>query len=155
MNYKLLKLLHISSLVTWLGPSTGGYYLIYLSRMSGQSRIEMWLRNEYTALVYIETFGLLLLIASGLGMLLTSKKTLIGQRWLKIKLFIVTSVFIPLEAIQLYIYHGLINNAFQTGTGIEHAILIFDRFSIAALAVLILTVPAVFWLAFLKPGADS
>ena len=155
MNYKLLKLIHISSLVTWLGPSTGGYYLIYLSRINGQSRIEMWLRNEYITLVHVETYGLLLLIASGLGMLLASNKALIGQLWLKIKIIIVISAFIPLEVIQLYIYHGLINNAFQTGTGIEHAILIYDRFSIAALAVLILTVPAVLWLAFLKPGSKD
>ena len=115
----------------------------------------MWLRNEYITLVHIETFGLLLLIASGLGMLLTSKKALIRQFWLKIKISIVISAFIPLEVIQLYIYRRLINSAFQTGTGIEHAILVFDRFSIAALAILILTVPAVLWLAFLKPGSND
>lgn len=93
MKYNFLKLIHIAALITWLGPGTGGYYLLILSQQSGEYEVEMWLRNFYLSLIHVEVAGLLLLFVSGLGMLIASQRTLLKQRWLQMKIAIVFSVF--------------------------------------------------------------
>jgi uncharacterized membrane protein len=151
MNYNLLKLLHIIGIVTWLGPSLGGYYMIIFSFLTHQSEIELWLRQEYLSLVYIEIAGFLVIVLSGLLMLISSKWALLSQLWLRIKGLIVIFIFIPLELIQLYIYNGPLKKAFISGTGIKEAALMFDRFSVFAIIIITLTVPAVMALGIFKP----
>jgi len=43
----------------------------------------------------------------------------------------------------------------ETGTGMEEAIFLYDRFSIVAFLILALAVPAVFWLAVFKPKGEK
>jgi len=83
MIYNLFKLFHIIGIVTWLGPSSGGFLLIFLSRLSKQGEVEMWLIQEYLSLIYVETAGLFIIILSGLGMLIASNWVLNTQLWLK------------------------------------------------------------------------
>lgn len=151
MKYNLFKLFHIAALVVWLGPSTGGYLLILVSHIHKQPEVEMWLRSEYLSLIYIETTGFLLLLSSGLGMLYVSQWALLKQWWLRTKLAIVLIAILPIVVVQFYIYQRFIKRVFTTGTGIEDAIYLYDRFSILAFLILALAVPAVFWLAVFKP----
>lgn len=151
MYYNLFKLFHIAALVVWLGPSTGGYLLILVSHIHRQPEVEIWLRREYISLIYIETTGFLLLLSSGLGMLYASRWTLSKQWWLRKKLFIISVAILPLVVLQFYIYHIRVKRAFMTGTGMEEAVFLYDRFSIVAFLILALAVPAVFWLAVFKP----
>ena len=155
MKYNLFKLFHIIGIVAWLGPSLGGFLMIFLSHLSNQSVVEIWLRQEYISLIYIETTGLFIIILSGLGMLLSSKWILRTQLWLRIKGFIVVLIFSPLELIQLYLYHGHLKEAFASGTGIKEAILLFDRFSVIAFVLLAITVPVVLIMGIFKPVRKS
>lgn len=67
------------------------------------------------------------------------------------KIYIVGIIFIPLEIIQLYLYHVNMNQAFKTGISIKEATTLFDWFSVIAIVLLTLTVPAVFVLGVFKP----
>lgn len=155
MKYNFFKLIHVAGMVTWLGPSTGGSIMVYLSQSSKQSVIELWLRQEYLLLIHIETAGLIIIILSGLGMLLSSAETLRGELWIKIKSYIVMSVFLPLELIQLYLYHGSLKTAFSSEQGLREAISLFDRFSVTAFVLLAITVPVVFIMGIFKPGRSK
>jgi uncharacterized membrane protein len=155
MKYNFFKLIHITGLVTWLGPSTGGFIMVYLSLSSEQIVIELWLRQKYLSLVHIETAGLIIIIVSGLGMLLSSAETLRGKSWIKIKGYIVILVFVPLELVQLYLYHVPFKKAFASGQGLQEAILLFDRFSVIAFVLLAITVPVVFIMGIFKPDRSK
>ena len=151
--YRLAKLTHIAALVIWLGPSSGGYYLIVTSEMGGNSSVALWLREEYLALIHLEALGLLLLVTSGVVMLFTAQRPLIRELWFRVKVTIVAVIFIPIEVIQLYLYHRYVSSAFALGLGIEESILLFDRFSIIALVLFIPALPTALYLAIFKPGA--
>jgi hypothetical protein len=151
MKYNIFKLLHILGIVTWLGPSLGGYYMIIFSLLSNQREIELWLRQEYLFLVHIESAGLLLIVLSGILMVISTSWTLLKQFWLRMKILIVFLVFVPFELIQLYLYQGPLREAFSSGIGIEEAILMFDRFSVLCIVLFSLAVPAVLVLAIFKP----
>ena len=151
MKYNLFKLFHIIGIVTWLGPSSGGFLLIFLSRLSKQGEVEMWLIQEYLSLIYVETAGLFIIILSGLGMLIASNWVLNTQLWLRVKKVIVVLIFIPLELIQLYLYHEHLKKAFASGAEIKEAILLFDRFCLIAFILLAITVPVVLLMGILKP----
>jgi hypothetical protein len=140
----------------WLGPSLGGFWMIILSRLSKQSEVEIWLRQEYLSLIDVETTGLFIIILSGLGMLVSSKWVLLTQLWLKIKGFIVVLIFLPLvELIQLNLYHKHLKEAFTTGAGIKEAILLFDRFCVISIILLAITVPVVLIMGIFKPVRKS
>lgn len=148
--YKTAKLFHLTGLILWLGPSTGGYLLLLLSRHRHEQTTGLWLFKEYINLIHIEALGLAVLISSGLTMRSASPE-LKKAGWLKIKLFIVFSVFVPLELIQLYIYERVVKNAFLTGTGIEDSISLYGTFSRVSFIFLAIAVPAVFFLAVFRP----
>lgn len=149
--YKTAKIFHLTGLVLWLGPSTGGYILLLLARYRHEAPVEAWLFKEYLNLIHLEAFGLATLVCSGLAMRL-SMRALGTALWLKRKLFIVFPVFIPFEALQLYIYHSVVKRAFLTGAGVAEAIALYDRFSIISFVILGVSVPVVFYLAVFRPG---
>ncbi len=151
---KFFKIFHVAGLIVWLGPSSGGYWFIILSYVQTQTSIEQWLRKHYLSLIYMETAGLLLLIVSGLGMLSVLQWIPLKLMWMKIKLFIVILIFIPLESIQLYIYLKFIKEAFAMHRGIANAALLYDRFSIFAFFLLLIAVPTVLSLSIFKPGGN-
>lgn len=150
-RYGFFKLFHLIGVVLWLGPSTGAYYMIIFSLVDEQHSIELWLRQHYISFVHFQLVGFFLIIATGLLMILAVQGTLLRQWWLKMKIYIVGIIFIPLEAIQLYLYQIRINKAFKTGMGIREAITLFDWFSVVAIVLLTLTIPAVFILGVFKP----
>ncbi len=154
MLHKIAKIFHLWGLVLWLGPSAGGYILLTFARVQDRSYIAYWLFREYVKLVDAEALGLILLVASGLTMRLASP-ALKKARWLKYKLMIVFPVFIPLELIQLYIYHTVVFRAFSSGKGMAEAIALYDRFTFISVVILFVTIPAVFILAVLRPFGEN
>lgn len=150
MPYKAAKFFHISGLILWLGPSTGGYALFLLARYQGQHDIALWVLREYLKLVDFEALGLAALIASGLTMRSIDPK-LSGARWLKRKLRIVFPVFVPLEVAHLFICRIIVKKAFLTGQSIPEAVALYDKFSIIAFFILVVAVPVVFRLAIFRP----
>ena len=150
MLYKLAKTFHLVGLVTWLGPSAGGYLLLLLARGEPNPAAELWLLDRYLVLIYVEAAGLALMLVTGLVMRL-SNPALKEARWLKLKLLKVFCVIVPIEAAQLIVYHITVKPAVRSGIGVEGAVRAFDLFSLAAVALLAITVPLVFYMAVFKP----
>ncbi len=151
MKYNVFKLFHIVGIAAWLGSGITGYFLILYSRISDQAEVELWLRQEYLSVIRIDATGLLIITASGLGMLAASKWTLLKQHWLRIKVYIALVVFAPLEFLQFYLYNFSINNASSADISVKQAFLTFDRFSVIAIIILTITVPVVLVLGVFKP----
>jgi hypothetical protein len=151
VSYRVAKVLHLAGLVLWLGPTTGGYALIIIARLNGDVSAELWLFEAYLKLIYIEAFGLLLLLFSGAAMLMR-RPAYRNALWLRLKLAIVLLIFIPLEAIQLVIYLLWVKPAFASGGPVQTALEAFDRFSLIAIIILAAAIPAVLYLAVFKPG---
>lgn len=154
MLHKIAKIFHLWGLVLWLGPSAGGYVLLTFARAQDRGYIVYWLFREYVKLVDAEAVGLILLVASGLTMRF-STPALKKARWLRYKLAIVFPIFIPLELIQLYIYHTVVYRAFSSGKGMAEAIALYDRFTLVSVIILFITIPAVFVLAVVRPFGNK
>jgi hypothetical protein len=151
VKYNFFKVFHLIGIVTWLGPALGGYYMILYALLSHQRDIELWLRQEYLSLIYIEIAGFMVIIFSGLLMLIATRWALLSTWWLRTKIALAVFIFIPLELTQIYLYYNPLKKALSTGIGIEEATLMFDRFSIFSVVLLSITVPATFVFAVFKP----
>ncbi len=125
--------------------------MILFAHLSEQKGTELWLRQHYLPFIHLETAALLVILASGVLMVISSQYSLLGQWWLKAKTLVVISVFIPFELIQLYFYRSVLNPAFITGRGVSDAVWQFDRFSALAIVVLTIAVPLVLFLSIFKP----
>ncbi len=154
-RYRLFKMLHITGLILWLGPSSGVFYLIIKSALSEEHIIELWLREAYMDMIYLEVFALAFIILTGIGMIVSSKKQLLGAGWLRLKLLIVGMVFVPVEALQFYIYRFYLLPSIHTDKGLTYAISMIDNFNIIAWIILSITLPIVFFLAIFKPGGKG
>lgn len=148
---KAAKIFHFIGLILWLGPSTGGYILFLLARLQENRAAGLWIFKEYINLVRLETFGLALMVTTGLIMR-SAVPQFKKSGWLKAKMAIVFSVFVPFEAIQLYIFNFVVKKNLRVNTGIEDAVNLFDSFSLISFIVLSISVPTVFWLVVFKPG---
>ncbi|MBI5642346.1 MAG: hypothetical protein HY954_02605 [Deltaproteobacteria bacterium] len=150
MYYNAAKLMHIFGLITWLGPSTGGYLLFLLARYEKESGTVIWIFDKYINLVYLEGLGLLILLLSGY-MMRDAEPELRHAHWLKRKLLIVFLIFVPFELAHLYLYNFIVKEVFFKGIGITETLLFYDKLAIAATFALLVAVPAVFWLSIFRP----
>lgn len=151
-TYKISKIIHLFGLIAWLGPSSGAYLLFLIARLQDNGPIYLWIFKQYINLVHIETAGLITLLISGFTMRIAAG--LQSAWWLKKKLAIVFAVFVPLEAAQLLTFHLHIKKALATG-GLFAAIQAFDALSVIFFPMLVLGVPAVFFLAVTKPSGKN
>lgn len=154
--YRVAKVFHLAGLVTWLGPSTGAFLLFYASRWEGRAEVAGWVLYRYPDLVHLETLGLVVLLLSGAVMRSTAP-ALKGAWWLKVKLLVVFLIFLPLEAMQLLLFHLKVIPALSGGGFLAPggpaagALTLLDRFNLFAVIILAVTVPLVFYLAVFRP----
>ncbi|MBZ0220901.1 MAG: hypothetical protein K8I01_10780 [Candidatus Methylomirabilis sp.] len=147
MPYRVSKFIHLLALVAWLGPSTGAYMLMLLA--GRQVSLRLWIIEQYRFFIFIELAAFLVLAATGLYM--RSRGGLEGAGWLRAKLAIVVAVFIPFQAAQLVIYARTYRSLMASSDFIG-ALAFYNRFNMVAAVVFALAVPAVFFLAAVKPG---
>ncbi len=154
-KYLIFKLFHIVGMIFWLGPSTGGFFLIAKSNLARNAQVELWMREEYRSLIHIETVGLIMIIMGGVGMVIASRGIMLKLLWFRIKGGVTLAIFIPLALYQLYLYETSLKSAFAAGENIENAIAAYDRFSAVAFVLLMLSVPLVMVMGVFKPGGDG
>ncbi|MBE7415058.1 MAG: hypothetical protein HS130_07485 [Deltaproteobacteria bacterium] len=146
MPYRVSKFIHLLALVAWLGPSTGAYMLMLLA--GRQVSLRLWIIEQHWFFILIELLAFLVLAATGLHM--RSTGGLKGAGWLRAKLAIVVAVFIPFQAAQIVIY-ARTYRSLATSSGFIEALALYNKFNMAAAVVFALAVPAVFFLAAVKP----
>ncbi len=157
--YSILKILHIGSLIFWLGPTLGAWWLLRATtyRFGEPSIISQYLYRLFLKVTEIEHIALMTLLITGglLGMLLDSYQ----QTWLLIKLTLILVILLPFEALDIWLCHYKLANMFErrhpsTPYAIEeNRLLAFYHHQFVPLALLFIpiTVLIIFWLVISKP----
>src|SRR6187551_1281104 len=154
-----LKILHIGSLIFWLGPSLGAWFvLLALRKHEGEITPATHLAYRiFIKMIILEHVAFVALIASGIGMACLVFG--FNQPWLQWKLLIILFLIVPLEILD--IWYGNIKlpqifsefneagyNMQQSKTlHIYHAYV--TRFAIAVIPINVL---AIMWLVIAKPN---
>lgn len=157
-TYITLKLLHLGALVLWLGPGIGAWImLMVINRYFGEpSKMSHLAYRLFLRLMWIEHMALATLLATGL--LLAWHTAQFDSAWLQIKLLIITSLLLPLEAIDIWFVHHRLPRMFTQRRGntpyssSEYRLLTLyhRRFTPLALTLLPVIVVSIMWLAIGK-----
>ena len=157
--YVLLKAVHIASLIFWLGPSLGAWWLLRSTthRFGEPSMTSQFLYQVFLKVAGVEHLALLtLLISGGLMGVLADGFT---QSWLLVKLFLVAVIVIPLEVIDIWFCHYKLPRLFHQRHpsrpyAVQESRLLesyHTRFVPLALIGIPFAVISIFWLAIAKP----
>ena len=157
--FVLLKSVHIASLIFWLGPSLGAWWLLRATthRFGEPSITSQFLYQMFLKVAGIEHIALISLLASGLLMGVVTDG--FAQSWLWLKLCFVAVIVIPLEVIDIWFCHYKLPRLFQLRHpsrpyAVQESRLLaryHTRFVPLALICLPLAVISIFWLAIAKP----
>lgn len=154
-----LKILHIGSLVFWLGPSLGAWFILMAMRKQlGEITPATHLAyHVFIKMLILEHVAFVALIASGIGMAILIFG--FNQPWLQWKLVIILLLIIPLEILDIWYGNIKLPQIFsrlneagydtkQTRTlHIYHAYV-----TRIAIAIIPISVLAIMWLVIAKPS---
>jgi len=100
--FVVLKILHIGSLIFWLGPSFGAWFvLLALRKHEGEITPATHLAYRiFIKMLILEHVAFVALIASGIGMACLVFG--FNQPWLQWKLLIVLFLIVPLEILDIW-----------------------------------------------------
>ena len=157
--YIILKAVHIASLIFWLGPSLGAWWLLRSTthRFGEPSITSQFLYQMFLKVAGIEHIALITLLASGVVMgVLTDS---FNQSWLVLKLLLVAVIVVPLEIIDIWFCHYKLPRLFhhrhpsRPYAAQESRLLetYHYRFVPIALVSIPLAVMSIFWLVIGKP----
>ncbi|MEA3276137.1 MAG: hypothetical protein U9Q81_12775 [Pseudomonadota bacterium] len=158
--FPLIKLLHLGGLILWLGPSGGAWLLIQLAkRRLGQHSVECEaLYRDFLRFFWVEHFGLLLLMGSGVLLLSMYGFGALDWAWVRWKLALVLLVIVPIEIGDMWFGHLRLPRLFSSrgrDSGLRESKNSLDlyerRFVPLTLPPLLLTVVVIMWLATAKP----
>lgn len=157
--YFIIKVIHLGSLIAWLGPTLGAWWMLRLAnRQFGEpSMISQFLYVSFLHLLRVEHSAFVLLLISGAGMVWFSP--VLPQPWLWFKLTLLLVVIIPLEIFDIWFSHYKLPRVFAVRhpsrpySKQESALLhvYHQRFVPLALILLPPTILSIFWLAIYKP----
>lgn len=154
-----LKILHIGSLIFWLGPSLGAWLMLMaLRKYQGEFTPATHLGYKvFIQMLIIEHVAFVALLISGIGM-----ATLIfgfQQPWLQWKLMIIALVIIPLEIADIWYGNIKLPKIFSqlNAQGYEQKsakrLHIYHAYvTRIAIAVIPISVLAIMWLVIAKPS---
>ena len=157
--FVVFKTIHIASLIFWLGPSLGAWWLLRATthRFGEPSITSQFLYQMFIKVAGIEHLALISLLTSGL--LMGAMTDGFAQSWLWLKLCFVAVIVIPLEVIDIWFCHYKLPRLFlrrhpSRPYAIQESRLLASyhtRFVPLALICLPLAVISIFWLAIAKP----
>ncbi|KEQ15031.1 hypothetical protein GZ78_24430 [Endozoicomonas numazuensis] len=158
MKSRILKLIHLGSLILWLGPALGSWLVL---RYSQQKAGEL---SATTSLIYkvffftitLEHLAFVSLLAS--GFMLAYSYHLFSLEWLHYKLAIVLLIVVPLEVVDVWLGNWKIQkliNKRNSGNRLserENAYIHFyhKTFTYIALVAIPVSVMAIMWFAITK-----
>lgn len=159
-DYGLLKLIHIGSLILWLGPALGAWLVLRAvddKNFTG-GRIAAKVNRMFYMTVIIEHIAFMGLLAS--GFYLAHVYHFFGSPWLTQKLTMVLLIIVPLEVVDIILGNWLASTASKkayAGTALRswerRGLEIYHgAFTKIALLVLPITVLLILYLATSKAG---
>ncbi|MFN7975292.1 MAG: hypothetical protein U0166_23550 [Acidobacteriota bacterium] len=160
------KLLHVASLIMWLGPTTSAYLLVQRA-MKDRARghplpraSELWVWRRFELLLRVEHVAFFVLFGSGLGIVhawgLDPIAVLTGDpRWLRIKLWLAFGVILPVELYDIWLSHRelprLLERLASSEEDLGMALRPHAGFLARGVWVFGVLMPAFFYLAVFKP----
>lgn len=157
--YPFLKLLHLASLIFWLGPSLGAWWMLRLgNRQFGEPGLaSQYLYLVFFKLVQLEHIAFASLLGSGIGMACISHG--LAQHWLLVKLSLLITIVLPIELIDIWFGNIQLPRLFNQRHPVrpystqERQILRRYHQRLVPVALLLLppTLVLMFWLAISKP----
>jgi hypothetical protein len=154
------KLIHLCGLILWLGPSGGAWLLLQLvkRRLDPQSAEYQALYRDFLPFFWVEHFGLIMLLGSGVWLLSLYGLPALDWTWLRIKLVLVLCVIVPIEIIDIWFGHVRLPRWFSSGrvgTGVKGELDAYEayerRFVPVSLPLLLTAVVVILWLAVARP----
>ena len=121
MEYGLLKLIHIGSLILWLGPALGAWLVFKVVEQDDVSPVTAKVNRVFFAMIVLEHIAFVTLLVSGVAMAFQFGG---ASSWLQQKLYIVGLVIIPLEVVDILLGNWLAAKAskkFYTGLDLTAA----------------------------------
>lgn len=104
-----LLLLHLLSLLAWLGPSVGGTYIYLAARRQGNPTLISWSLRQSLALYNLEHLSFLAVLFTGITLLAGSGWAFLAAPWFLWKLGLVAGLIIPVEIWDVYVIRRLRN----------------------------------------------
>lgn len=158
--YSLLKLIHIGSLVLWLGPALGSWLVLrYMQRQQGElSSATALVYKVFFATITLEHLAFCSLLLSGGWMALSYGW--LDMPWLQNKLWLVLLLVVPLEIVDIWLGNWKVKQLVSRRSAgavlstKEQALIHFYHrgFTWFAVAMLPPTVLLIMWLAVSKQG---
>jgi len=154
-----LKILHIGSLVFWLGPSLGAWSILMAMRKQlGEITPATHLAYRiFIKMLILEHVAFVALIASGVGM----AALIFGfnQPWLQWKLLIILLLIVPLEILDIWYGNIKLPQIFsrlnESGYDIKQTRTLYIYHAYVtriAIAIIPISVLAIMWLVIAKPN---
>ena len=157
-GFVALKILHIGSLIFWLGPSLGAWLvLMALRKHQGEFTQATHLGYKiFIKMLIVEHVAFVALLISGIGM----AALLFGfnQPWLQWKLLIIALVIIPLEIADIWygniklpkIFSQLNSQGYDPQSA-KQLHIYHTYITLIAIAAIPISVLAIMWLVIAKP----
>jgi len=101
--YSFLKLIHLGSLIFWLGPALGSWFVLRYSQKNAgeQSETTQLIYKVFFFTVTLEHIALLTLLLSGVWM--AAAYGLFQAQWLQYKIVIIALFVLPLEIFDIWL----------------------------------------------------
>ena len=104
-SFGLLKVIHISALLVWIGPTLGAWWMLRLAsrRFGDPGMVSQYLYQAFLDLLWLEHGAFAALLLSGVS--LAWLHDAFGQPWLQLKLLLVLAIVVPLEVFDIWLGH--------------------------------------------------
>jgi hypothetical protein len=116
------------------------------------------LYRDFVKFFWIEHFGLLLLLVSGVFLVVIRDFSMFDASWFQLKIALILFVLLPIEAVDIWFGHVRLPRVFSlpdqepyNQPQVDSLKLYEQRFAPIALPILLATVAIVMWLAIAKP----
>lgn len=156
--YVTLKILHLGSLIMWLGPAIGSWLVLrYVQHQEGElSAVTQKVYRVFFWTITLEHIALCSLLLSGATM--AFHYGFIATPWLQQKLWLVLLIIVPLEVVDIWLGNWKVKRLVEKRSGgaeltpFEQGLINFyhKSFTNLALVVLPITVLLIMWMAVSK-----
>jgi len=153
-----LKIIHIGSLIFWLGPSLGAWFcLIALRKYAGEySSATQKIYQVFIKMLIIEHIAFIVVLISGFCMAFFWFG--FQQAWIQWKILIILLLIVPLEIADIWYGNIQLAKIFSVAgrnsyTGDETKILFVYHRYVTGVAIIIIPIAvlSIFWLVIAKP----
>jgi uncharacterized membrane protein len=151
LSYLIGKLVHLLSVLFWIGPPLGAYCFLFAAHRSGDRARIVWTERIAERVLAAEHIAFAAMIASGAWLVWLSEGALLAMPWFEKKLGCFAGVFL-FEVFDIWISHHVLARVLREpdpagSPGWRRAMQLRRSLFFAAIPVALLLLPAIFYFA--------